>query len=108
MAEHRCDRYSAAGAAWDGVTFCRKAGAQMAIAVVRVSDERLRLLRSVEWSGYDAAAGERACPNCEAWRFQPSRPDPIHAFACSLAHAVGAPMEDPERGVFWSGDRAPP
>jgi len=53
-----------------------------------------QMLRSVEWQGYDTDAGERVCPNCKAWAYQPKRERPLHAYACGLAALIGAPMEE--------------
>lgn len=67
----------------------------------------IEMLRSIEWQGYDAEAGERACPNCGAWKYQPIRDRPIHAYACTLAVIIGAPDEKPDAGIFWGGTEAP-
>lgn len=52
-----------------------------------------RMLKSIEWKGYDTDAGERTCPNCGAWAFQSDNEQSIHAYACALATAIGAPRE---------------
>ena len=62
-----------------------------------------RMLKSIEWEGYDSEAGERACPNCKAWKFQGNRKQPIHAYRCSLGVLLGSPEEDPAKEIFWSG-----
>lgn len=65
--------------------------------------QAVNMLKSVEWEGYDAEAGERACPNCGAWKFQPCNEVPIHAYRCTLGVIIGAPEEDPDNGIFWGG-----
>ncbi len=67
----------------------------------------LEMLKRIEWEGYDAEAGERACPICGAWKYQPKRDRPIHGYACGLAVMIGAPDEDPDKGIFWSGTETP-
>jgi hypothetical protein len=51
----------------------------------------LVLLQALEWAGYDIAGGERACPMCLAWEYQPE--NRVHAYGCPLAMHIGAPME---------------
>lgn len=52
------------------------------------TDQRLRLLKMVEWSGYDTEAGERTCPICDAWEHRR-----VHAYACGLAVELGSECE---------------
>ena len=55
--------------------------------------ELVRMLKMVEWEGYNVNMGERACPCCERWKFQGEGKQPIHAYACGLAVLIGAPTE---------------
>lgn len=69
-------------------------------------DKAIKMLRSIEWNGYDVSAGERACPNCGAWKYQHKRKlrgeKPIHVYGCSLAVLIDAPQEEPNKEIYWS------
>lgn len=56
------------------------------------NEDYLRILRMVEWEGYDTSAGERTCPICGAWAYQQGHP-PRHAYRCALAVLLGNKTE---------------